>query len=74
MKFPRKHTVEDLGGSRLRFTCKTCGHTSTRKQLIGPRGMQKPYNPQLLAQMVRYWNANGGATMSCLHCERLARE
>jgi transposase-like protein len=61
----RKHMAEHLGGSKVRFTCKTCGRKLTRTQTFGPRGNRKPYPPDMLAKIIRYWNSCGGASMTC---------
>jgi hypothetical protein len=74
IQFPRKHTVEYLGGSQMRLTCKTCGHVHTKTQMIGPRGSNRPCPPESLARLIKYWQGIEGVTMTCRNCKRLARQ
>ena len=71
MRILRRFTVEYLGDSTFRYTCRTCGQAHTDHK-TNPAG--KPFNEQAMQKLAAYQQQGGGASGVCDHCTKLARD
>jgi len=58
--------VEYLGESRIKFICPE-GHVTREILKTGPRGFQKPMNPEMVKKLALYWADR--VTYRCRKCK-----
>lgn len=65
----RRFSVEHLGGTKLRYTCRTCGHAHVKDQ----QSQTGNISEDAMKKLAAYQN-QGGATAECPHCTKQLRD
>lgn len=66
----RRFSVEYLGGTQLKYTCRTCGHATVKDMNDGHASI----SPLAVEKLAKYQDQGGGASGICDRCTKRARD